>query len=198
VPEAAPKDLTGLLVAWRNGDRDALDRLVPEVYGELRRLAHHFMRSERPGHPLQTTALVNEAYLRMVDVTRVSWQNRAHFFAVAAQMMRRVLVDAARERDAQKRGGDIRFVPLEDAEAPGADRAVDLVALDEALDALARFDPRKARVVELRYFGGLDVAETAEVLEVSPDTVMRDWKMARLWLFRELQGAGDTPRRSPS
>lgn len=182
-----PQDVTGLLVAWRAGDRDALDRLIPQVYAELRRLAHHFMRAERAGHLLQTTALVNEAYLRMVDVTRVSWQNRAHFFAVAAQLMRRVLVDAARERDARKRGGDIQFAPLQDVEAPGGERFVDLVALDEALERLAHLDPRKARVVELRYFGGLDVAETAEVLAVSSDTVMRDWKMARLWLYRELK-----------
>lgn len=188
-----PQDVTGLLVAWRNGDRDALDRLIPQVYAELRRLAHHFMRAERAGHLLQTTALVNEAYLRMVDVTRVSWQNRAHFFAVAAQLMRRVLVDAARERDALKRGGDLQFAPLQDVESPGADRFIDLVALDEALDRLAQLDPRKARVVELRYFGGLDVAETAEVLSVSSDTVMRDWKMARLWLYRELEVAAGRP-----
>lgn len=191
-------DVTGLLVAWRNGDREALDRLVPQVYDELRRLAHHFMRAERPGHLLQTTALVSEAYLRMVDVTRVSWQNRAHFFAVAANLMRRVLVDAARERDAQKRGGDVSFTPLHDAEAPGGISPVDLVALDEALESLTALDPRKARVVELRYFGGLDVAETAEVLAVSSDTVMRDWKIAKLWLYRELNRTGGPFRGRPS
>lgn len=188
--DPAARDVTGLLVAWRNGDRDALDRLMVDVYDELKRLAHHFMRAERADHVLQTTALVNEAYLRMVDVARVSWQNRTHFFAVAAQLMRRVLVDAARERDARKRGGGLRFVPLEDAPSPEGEAVVDLVALDEALDALALIDPRKVRVVELRYFGGLDVHETAEVLGISPDTVMRDWKLAKLWLYRQLRGPG--------
>jgi RNA polymerase sigma factor (TIGR02999 family) len=186
----ADSDVTGLLAAWSQGDRAALDRLVPLVYEELKRLAHRRMRGERPGHPLQTTALVNEAYLRLVDITRVRWQDRAHFCAVAAQAMRRVLVEAARTRDARKRGGKAQFVPFDEAAFPTIDRSLDLLALDEALDALARMDGRKARVVELRFFGGLSVEETAEALSVSSDTVMRDWKVARLWLMRELRRAG--------
>ena len=189
------RDVTGLLVAWKNGDRAALDQLVPIVYDELHRLAHFHMRGERPDHLLQTTALVNEAYLRLIDVTRMQWHDRAHFFAVAAQMMRRVLVDVARERCAQKRGGGIRIVPLDDALAVADDRSLDLVALDEALDALATIDPRKVRVVELRYFGGLTVDETAAVIGMSADTVMRDWKMAKLWLLRELcRSDAESPR----
>ena len=182
-----PPDVTGLLVAWRSGDRVALDQLVPLVYAELRHLAHCHMRGERPGHLLQTTALVNEAYLRLVDVTRVQWQSRTHFFAVAAHLMRRVLVDAARERDAHKRGGGITLVPLDEARTLGRERALELVALDEAIEALSRVDARKARVVELRYFGGLTVGETADVIGVSGETVMRDWRFAKLWLLRELR-----------
>jgi RNA polymerase sigma factor (TIGR02999 family) len=187
--ESESPNVTDLLVAWRDGDRAALDRLVPLVYAELRRLAHAHLRGERPGDPLQTTALVNETYLRLVDAPRVSWQNRAHFFAVAAQIMRHVLVDAARARGAKKRGGGIRMVPLDEARAAAAAGEVDLLALDEALEALAGVDPRKARVVELRYFAGLRVEDTAEALGVSVDTVMRDWKMARLFLLRELRRA---------
>jgi RNA polymerase sigma factor (TIGR02999 family) len=178
--------VTGLLVAWRGGDAGALDRLLPLVYAELRRVAHRYMRDERPNHPLQTTALVHEAYLRLIDVTRVDWQSRNHFFAVSAQMMRRILVEAARRRNAGKRGGDASHVALDEAFVPAADRGADLLALDEALEHLATLAPRKARVVELRYFAGLSVKETADVLGVSVETVMRDWRMAKLWLQRDL------------
>jgi RNA polymerase sigma factor (TIGR02999 family) len=188
--ESESPNVTDLLVAWRDGDRAALDRLVPLVYAELRRLAHAHLRGERLGDPLQTTALVNETYLRLVDAPRVSWQNRAHFFAVAAQIMRHVLVDAARARGAKKRGGGIRMLPLDEARAAAAAGEVDLLALDEALEALAQVDARKTRVVELRYFAGLNLEDTAVALGVSVDTVMRDWKMARLFLLRELRRAG--------
>jgi RNA polymerase sigma factor (TIGR02999 family) len=187
-------DITVLLRAWRAGDRSALDRLTPLVYGELRRLACKFMHQERPDHTLQATALVNEAYLRLVDIRAVDWQDRAHFMAIAAQMMRRVLVDAARARAAEKRGGDMERadrgasgVDLDDMPAPGTDRAFELCALDDALDTLARMDSRRAKVIELRFFGGLTVEETAEILEISPQSVMRDWKLARAWLTRELR-----------
>ena len=180
-------DITGLLAAWSAGDRAALDRIIPLVYGELRRLAHGRMLGERPGHTLQTTALVNEAYLRLVDVTKVRWQNRAHFLAVAARAMRRLLVEDARARRAQKRGGGVYLEPVGDDE-PGSSPALDVEALDDALDALARRDPRKARVVELRFFGGLTVEEAAAVLDVSVETVTRDWRLARLYLARELGG----------
>jgi RNA polymerase sigma factor (TIGR02999 family) len=187
-------DITVLLRAWRAGDRSALDRLTPLVYGELRRLAYKFMQHERPDHTLQATALVNEAYLRLVDIRAVDWQDRAHFMAIAAQTMRRVLVDAARARAAEKRGGDMERVDhgasgvdLDDMPAPGTDRALELCALDEALDALARMDSRRAKVIELRFFGGLTVEETAGILEISPQSVMRDWKLARAWLTRELR-----------
>lgn len=185
--ESENPDVTDLLIAWREGDRGALDRLVPLVYTELRRLAHAHLRGERPGDPLQTTALVSETYLRLVDAPRVSWQNRAHFFAVAAQIMRHVLVDAARARRAKKRGGSMKMVPLDEARAAEAGSGVDLLALDEALEALAGQDARKARVVELRYFAGLSVEDTADALGVSTDTVMRDWKVARLFLLRQLR-----------
>jgi RNA polymerase sigma factor (TIGR02999 family) len=184
VPETA--EITELLFAWRKGDESALQRLVPLVYDELHRLAHRYMAGERPGHGLQTTALVNDAYLRLVDSSRVNWQSRAHFFAVSAQLMRRILVDAARARQSQKRGGDWAQVPIEVAERLSQERETDLVALDEALTALADVDERKSRVVELRFFGGLSVEETAEVLGVSPMTVMRDWAFAKVWLLREL------------
>jgi len=186
VPAPSPAEVTGLLVAWRGGDAGALDRLLPLVYAELRRVAHRYMRDERPNHPLQTTALVHEAYLRLIDVTRVDWQSRNHFFAVSAQMMRRILVEAARRRNAGKRGGDASHVALDEAFVPAADRGADLLALDEALEHLATLAPRKARVVELRYFAGLSVKETADVLGVSVETVMRDWRMAKLWLQRDL------------
>ncbi len=187
-------DVTRLLVAWRGGDTAALDRLLPVVYAELRRVAHRYMRDERPDHPLQTTALVHEAYLRLVDVTGVDWQSRNHFFAVSAQMMRRILVEAARRRNTDKRGGDASHVALDEAMLPAANRRADLVALDEALEELAALDARKARVVELRYFGGLSVEETAAVLGVSTQTVTRDWRMAKLWLQRDLSRAEQARR----
>jgi RNA polymerase sigma factor (TIGR02999 family) len=192
VPEPASADVTALLQAWSEGDEAALARLVPQVYAELHRLAHHHMRAERPGHTLQTTALVNEAYLRLVDTKRTRWESRAHFLGVAAQAMRRILVDAARARGAGKRGRGVPHVPLDEAAIPAPERDDALVALDEALTALAGVDARKSRVVELRYFGGLTVPETAAVLHVSPETVQRDWHVARAWLLRELSGG--TPR----
>lgn len=196
-----PPDITSLLVAWREGDKDALDRLVPLVYGELHRIAHLHMRGERRDQPLQTTALLNEAYLRLIDVSRVRWTDRAHFLAVSARTMRRVLVDAARERESLKRGGGMVRMELDETRLPVAARSVDLIALGDALDALAVLDARKASVVEMRFFGGLTVEETADALGVSADTVMRDWKMARLWLLRELRrdnGARDGPPVSSS
>ena len=182
----ASQDVTELLLAWNQGDDQALARLMPLVQDELHRLAHHYMAREQPGHTLQTTALLNEAFIRLVDSRRVRWQNRAHFFAVSAQLMRRILVDSARERGRQKRGGDLTEVPLDVALDIPDERSPDLVALDEALKTLAAFDERKSKVVELRFFGGLSVEETAEVLRVSPVTVMRDWGMAKVWLLREL------------
>ena len=183
---ATPHDITELLLAWNGGDSDALGRLMPLVEVELRRLAHNYMSRERSGHTLQTTALLNEAYLRLVDSSRVRWQNRAHFFAVSAQLMRRILVDFARARQKQKRGGDFVKVSLDDALEVSQQRSPDLIALDDALKTLAGFDERKCKVVELRFFGGLSVEETAEVLNVSAITVMRDWGMAKVWLLREL------------
>jgi RNA polymerase sigma factor (TIGR02999 family) len=178
-------EVSTLLRAWTEGDRSALDKLTPIVYDELRRLARYYLKGERPGHTLQTTALVNEAYLRLVDYKHMQWQDRAHFFAVSAQLMRRILVDHARRHNL-KRGRGVQHVSLDEALLVGTARSADLVALDEALQALARLDPRKAQVVELRFFGGLSVEETAEVLKVSPVTVMRDWSTARAWLYREL------------
>ena len=182
----SPKEVTQLLLAWSQGDRSALEELIPLVYDELHKMARRYMIREQAAHTLQTTALVNEAYLRMVDMRKVQWQNRAHFFAVSAQLMRRILVDFARSRNYQKRGGGKRKVTLDDAleVSPGQD--ADLVLLDDALNALAVVDDRKRKVVELRFFGGLTVEETAHVLEVSSDTVMRDWKMAKVWLLREM------------
>lgn len=185
--EALPGDVTTILRAWSDGDRAALDRLTPIVYDELRRLARQYMRRERSGHSLQTSALVNEAYLRLVDYKRMRWHDRAHFFAVSAQLMRRILVDHARRHNL-KRGGGIPHVSLDNAVEVAGDPATDLVALDEALNALARLDPRKVQVVEMRFFGGLSVEETAAVLKVSPVTVMRDWSSATAWLYRELTG----------
>jgi len=179
-------DVTGLLLAWSRGDSTALEALMPIVHAELRRLARRQMRGERDGHTLQTTALVNELYLRLADVSRVRWQDRGHFFALAARLMRRVLVDHARSRRYQKRGGTAIRVPLTDTLPIAADRSADLVALDDALTALASFDERKGRVVELRFFGGLNVAETAEALGVSVETVARDWRLAKAWLHKEL------------
>jgi RNA polymerase sigma factor (TIGR02999 family) len=186
-------EITRLLQAWGGGDAAALESLTPLVYAELRRMARRSMRRENPGHTLQPTALVNEAYLRLVDIAQVRWQDRAHFFAVAAQTMRRILVDAARARVAGKRGGGAVHVNLDESIDAMPDRGSQLVALDDALEALARLDPRKAKVIEMRFFGGLSVEETAEVLRISADTVMRDWKMARAWLMRELAGGTNRP-----
>jgi RNA polymerase sigma factor (TIGR02999 family) len=190
---AAPseQDITQLLRAWGNGDQQALGRLTPLVYKELHRVAHRYMADERAGHTLQTTGLVNEVYLRLVDVRGVSWQNRAHFFAICARTMRRILINFARSRQYQKRGGEAVSVTLEDALGVSRQPAVEFLALDDALKGLAKLDPRKNQVVELRFFGGLSVEETAEVLKISPETVMRDWKVARAWLAREL--SGETP-----
>jgi RNA polymerase sigma-70 factor (ECF subfamily) len=184
VPEG---DVSTLLRAWSDGDQSALDKLAPIVYDELRRLAGHYLSRERSGHSLQATALVNEAYLRLVDYKRMRWENRAHFFAVSAQLMRRILVDHARRHNL-KRGGGVQHIALEDTAVVGGGRAENLVVLDDAMQALARIDPRKAQVVELRFFGGLSVEQTAEVLKVSPVTVMRDWNTARAWLLREMGG----------
>jgi RNA polymerase sigma factor (TIGR02999 family) len=178
-------EVSGLLRAWSAGDQTALDQLTPIVYDELRRLARHYLKRERSDHSLQATALVNEAYLRLVDYKRMRWENRAHFFAVSAQLMRRILVDHARRRN-HKRGAAVEHVELEETAVIAPDRAENMVALDEALQALAHIDPRKARVVELRFFGGLSVDETAEVIKVSAVTVMRDWSTARAWLHREM------------
>jgi RNA polymerase sigma-70 factor, ECF subfamily len=186
--KAAPcGQVSGLLRAWSDGDREALDRLTPIVYDELHRLAQRYMKRERPGHSLQTTALVNEAYMRLVDYKGMQWQNRAHFFAVSAQLMRRILVEHARRHNL-KRGGGVQHVSLEETALVGGDQSADLVALDDAMNALALLDPRKAQVVEMRFFGGLSVEETAEVLKLSSVTVMRDWSTAKAWLYRELTG----------
>jgi RNA polymerase sigma factor (TIGR02999 family) len=186
-PEAtdAAGEVSRLLQAWSRGESDALDRLTPIVYGELLRLARRHLRGERNGHSMQATALVNEAYVRLVDFTRIRWQNRAHFFAVSAQVMRRILVDHARRRNA-KRGRSHRHVSLDEAVVVAPQPSLDLVALDEALQALARVDARKAQVVEMRFFGGLSVEESAAVLQVSAVTVMRDWRTAKAWLYREV------------
>jgi len=181
-----PGQITVLLAQWSSGNQAALDELIPLVYEELHRLASNYMRSERPGHLLQTTALVNEAYMRLIDRDRVSCLERAHFFAVAAQVMRRVLVDYARGRDRAKRGGGDAPVALEDAAIVSDNRAEEILAINSALDKLSAFDPRKGRVFELRYFGGMSVDEAAQTLSVSPVTVARDWRMARLWLRREI------------
>jgi RNA polymerase sigma-70 factor (ECF subfamily) len=180
-------EITRLLRAWGDGDAEALDRLAPVVFDELRRMSRRYMRRERAGHTLQTTALVNEVYLRLVNVTGLDWKDRAHFFAVSAQMMRRILVDAARARASARRRGGIRASSVNLDQVPDlSGRAGELIALDDALNTLAQMDPRKARVIELRFFGGLSVEETAEVLKISPQSVMRDWKLAKAWLKREL------------
>jgi len=183
----ASDDVSALLRAWTDGDQHALARLTPIVYDELHRLAHYYLKRERSGHSLQTTALVNEAYMRLVDYKRMQWQNRAHFMAAAAQAIRRILVDHARRRNV-KRGANAEHVPLDAEAVLSFDRSDDFGFLDDALNALAARAPRKARVVELRFFGGLTVDETAEVLRVSPITVMREWKSAKAWLYRELEG----------
>jgi RNA polymerase sigma factor (TIGR02999 family) len=181
-------EVTQLLRAWSEGDQEALDKLTPLVYEELHRAAHRYMAQQRPGHTLQTTALINEVYLRLVDVREVTWQDRAHFFAVCARLMRRVLTDLARSRGYLKRGGGSPHVSVDEALLVSREPPADLVALDDGLNALAAFDPRKSQVVELRFFGGLSVDETAEVLKVSPKTVDREWKLARLWLREEMNG----------
>jgi RNA polymerase sigma factor (TIGR02999 family) len=190
MPTVASHEVTQLLLAWSEGDRAALDRLIPLVHAELHGLAKRYMRRERAGHTLQTTALINEAYMRLIDVKEVRWQNRAHFFAIAARLMRQILVDFARERGYQKRGGAARRVELDEALGVSLGRSEDLVALDEALSALAEVDARKCRVVELRFFGGLNLEETAEALKVSPETVRRDWRLAKSWLLRRLSEGG--------
>ncbi len=181
-------DITQLLMQWRAGDQSALERLTPLVYDELKRLARQCMRRERVGHTLQTTALVNEAYLRMVNSSRVEWHDRAHFFAIAAQLMRRVLVDEARKRHEQKRGGEFTRIALDEALMPAHEREFDLLALNQALERLAEFAPRKCQVVEMRFFGGLSIKETGAVLGVSADIVKREWRTAKLWLLHELSG----------
>jgi len=182
----SPQQVTQLLVAWGGGDQAARDELMPLVYEELRRLAHKCMRRERPAHTLQTSALLNEAYVRLVDQKNIQWQDRAHFFGIAARLMRQVLVDYARTRNYAKRGGDNRRVSLDEAMIVSRERAAEVVALDEALKTLAEIDPRQSQIVELRFFGGLSIDETAEVLAVSPGTVMRDWTLAKAWLRRAL------------
>ena len=180
-------NITRLLKEWSDGQRDALDRLLPFVYDELRRQASRYLRRERPDHTLQTTALIHEAYLKLIDQRNVDWQSRAHFFGIAAQAMRRILVDHARTRKREKRGGDDVKLQLDDAiNVSGKERSIDLVALDEALERLATFDERQARVVELRYFSGMTEGDTAEVLGISPATVRRDWSLAKAWLYQQL------------
>ena len=179
-------EVTQLLRAWTTGDDQALDKLTPLVYEQLRHVARHFMAGERPGHVLQTTALVNEVYLKLVDCGQMNWQDRAHFFAVSAQLMRRILVDFARSRDYQKRGGGVLHLSLDETPSICDEPDMQLVALDDALKALAAVDERKSKVVEMRFFGGLSIEETAEVLKVSSETVQRDWRLAKVWLLREL------------
>ena len=182
-----PAAITRLLIDWRGGDQAALEQLIPLVHEELRRLARRHMAHERVGHTLQATALVNEAFVRLIDVRQVKWQDRAHFFAMSSRLMRRILVDFARSKGYQKRGGGAQKVSFDEALFVAREPGQDLVALDDALNALAAFDARKAQVVEMRFFGGLSVEETAEALNVSVDTVMRDWKLAKAWLLRELK-----------
>jgi RNA polymerase sigma-70 factor, ECF subfamily len=187
VPKSSSQELTHLLLAWRQGETEALNKLIPVIYEELRRIAHSYIRGERKDHTLQTTALVNEAYLRLIDCSRVNWQNRAHFLAVSAQLMRRILIDYARSRGYQKRGGAMEKISLKESQIVSQGRDPDLLELDDALQSLAVIDARKCQVVELRFFGGLTAEESAEVLGVSPDTVLRDWKLARTWLAREMK-----------
>jgi RNA polymerase sigma factor (TIGR02999 family) len=191
----SPQDVTQLLKAWSNGEQEALEQLMPLVYHELHRLAHRYMGRERGGHTLQSTALVHEAYERLIHLKDMSWQNRAHFFGVSAQLMRRILVDYARARRYSKRGGEWRQVPLNEAVALFRDRQTDIVALDDALRSLEGIDPRKSRVVEMRFFGGLSIKEVAEVLGVSQETVLRDWRLAKVWLLRELSQTGPDEER---
>lgn len=181
-------EVTGLLRAWGKGDQSALEKLTPLVYEELHRAAHRYMAREQRGHALQTTALINETYVRLIDRQEMNWQNRAHFFGVCAQLMRQILTDFARSRLSQKRGGDVQRVSLDDSPEISQEPRADLVALDDALKRLASIDPRKGQVVELRFFGGLTAEETAAVLKISPETVLRDWNLAKVWLLRELSG----------
>ena len=182
----SPQQVTQLLAAWSSGDRAALDELMPLVYEELRRLAHQYMNRERPGHTLQTSALINEAYVRLVNQKEIQWQDRAHFFGIAARLMRQVLVDYARKRNYAKRGGGAQQVALDEALIVSKERAAEVVALDDALESLAEIDPRQSQIVEMRFFGGLTIEETAEVLAVSPGTVMREWTLAKAWLRRAM------------
>jgi RNA polymerase sigma-70 factor, ECF subfamily len=179
-------EISLLLRAWYGGDQNAFDKLVPIVYDELHRLAHCFMARERAGHTLQTTALVNEAYLRLIDANRIEWQDRGHFFAVSAGLMRRILVDFARSQNYAKRGGNVKKVPLDEARVPSSPDT-DIVKIDDALNALFKFDPIKAQIVELKFFGGLDINETAETLNISRDKVKREWKVAKVWILSELK-----------
>jgi RNA polymerase sigma-70 factor (ECF subfamily) len=187
--ETSANEITGQLIAWSKGDAKALEKLMPAVYDELRRMAGYYLRGEQPGHSLQPTALVHEAYLRLIDQTKVEWHNRAHFFGVAAQMMRRILIDHAKAKHRAKRGGATPRISLDEVVPFTDERAAELVALDEALQTLAEIDERKSRVVELRYFGGLTVDETATVLGISDKSVMRDWKLAKAWLYDEINRA---------
>ena len=187
---AFPQEITQLLLSWSKGDEAALDQLIPLVYPELRRLARRYMSKESPEHTLQTSALINEAYLRLVDQQAVEWQDRAHFFAVAAQVMRHILIDHARSHLYGKRGAGAQHVPLDQVTVVSRERATELVALDDALTGLAKIDERKAKIVELRFFGGLSVEETAEAMKLSPVTVMREWRTAKAWLHREIRGTG--------
>jgi len=188
MPGEPSADVTRLLRAWGAGDEAALDQLTPVIYAELRRRAHSYMKNERPGHTLQTTALANEAWMRLVNVAAVDWKDRAHFFAIAANVMRRILVDGARARGRGKRGGSAQRVDLDQIPDISSRRDPELIAIDEALEALAQLDPRKAKVIELRFFGGLSFEETAAVLKVHEQTVLRDWRLARVWLMREMSG----------
>jgi RNA polymerase sigma-70 factor (ECF subfamily) len=188
---SSPQEVSLMLRAWRSGDKSALDELMPLVYNELRRLAHRYMNKEKAGHTLQTTALVNEAYLRIVGLERIEWQDRAHFFAISANLMRRILVDFARSRGYQKRGRDLKKISLDESILVSPEPGAEVIRIDEALSALAEFDARKARVVELRFFGGMTEDEAAEVLHVSRETVKRDWRLARNWLLCELSDGAD-------
>ena len=190
----AGQSVTELLIDWGHGNKNALDRLMPLVYEELRRLARHNLGLEKPGHTLQSTALVHEAYLKLVDQDRVQWQNRAQFFAVAAQLIRRILVDHARRRRAEKRGGETQKISLDESIATKQHKDVDLVALDDALTDLSRLDSQQAQVIELRFFAGMTIAESAEVLGISPATVQRDWVTAKAWLFRQVSRRGEAAR----
>jgi RNA polymerase sigma factor (TIGR02999 family) len=187
--KSSPHRVTTLLKKWSDGDETALEQLMPLVHDELHRLAHQHLRREAPGHILQTSALINEAYLRLIEQPQIQWQNRAHFFGIAARLMRRILVDDARKRNSAKRGGSLIQVPLDDATSVAQEQAANVVALDEALKTLETIDARQGQIVELRFFGGLSIEETAEVLKVSPGTVMRDWTFARAWLRNEMTQA---------